>query len=38
MTKTVSNDTFETVFICGELWKAKCELTTIVHFVIQLSY
>ena len=21
-----------------ELWKAKCELTTIVNFVIQLSY
>ena len=28
----------EAVFICGKLGELKPDLTTIVHFVIQLSY
>ena len=38
MTKTVSNNTFETVFICGKLGELKPDLTTTAHFAIQLSY
>ena len=38
ITKTVSNDTFETVFICGKLGELKPDLTTTAHFAIQLSY
>ena len=38
ITKTVSNDTFETVFVCGKLGKLKPDLTTTAHFTIQLSY
>ena len=38
MTKTVSNDMFETVFICEKSGELKPDLTTIAHFAIQLSY
>ena len=38
ITKTVSNDTFETVFICEKLGELKPDLTTAAHFAIQLSY
>ena len=38
MTKTVSNDTFETVFVCRKLGELKPGLTTIAHFALQLSY
>ena len=38
ITKTVSNDTFETVFICGKLGELKPDLATTAHFAIQLSY
>ena len=36
--KTVSNDTFETVFTYGKLRELKPDLTTIAHFAIKLSY
>ena len=38
ITKTVSNDAFETVFICGKTGEWKPDLTTTAHFAIQLSY
>ena len=37
-TKTVSNDMFETVFICEKSGELKPDLTTIARFAIQLSY
>lgn len=36
--KTVSNDMFETVFICEKSGELKPDLTTIARFAIQLSY
>jgi hypothetical protein len=38
ITKTVSNDAFETVFICKNSGEWKPDLTTIAHFAIQLNY